>query len=978
MDASAAGADEIGKAMQKAGATATEAGLSFEWLGAYIATISERTRQAPEVIGTSLNSIMSRLQSIKQKGYNEDDETQINDIAKALRNIDVAIMDNEGNWRAMSDIFMDIAMQWENLDDKTRSYIATTMAGTRQKNYFLSLMDDMKNVTSTTGEVSRAMELYQGALDSTGAAAEKYAIWQDSVTAAQDRMKASLDQLYSLFNSDVLKGFYSLIGDAADGIYSIFSDDTSDYTSVIAHFQDQATWIQNLRDEYVQLDGIKNRTKEQDERMVKILGQLVSGNRNLATEIKTAEGGYVDAETAIKAMNTELERNLDLFRQYSQFSLKDIISDTKSLGAALQDWEDAMKKPDFYRIFSIVSQENGIDIREIKNKDANRLVGDINSIIDQYDINQVPLDWQKKIYEYFYPNGKRNEEVFSAWNLFLSDFKNNLVAGIHSLEISTADAAATKVENELAKKTSYVIENILYGKDFASLPEKIKSNVYNLTKEIIAGIDEADWYQGEQHLTDLIITETQKRVNDYVYMMSQARDFFATTGLYKEEDINAAWSENGNQLQELQNTIDAYNQLHGMTYTLASVMNAAVDPANEFGDAIKKDGEKAEVTMYQLQELWESISAGAKEWRISQKSDNNWMPELEQMKKHLEGMRLDRIIYAMENMDTDYRDAMRSDLKWLDQFLEIVSKGDRDGALSFLNEQMANLDEKSVSLKESLKGVREELEADAAKKDNFITQLSELRKYMPSSDLQGGEIDTASITKYISSLSESMQEALFTFSPKLKESLALLNSDDLADQAEGAKMFEEAILLMASAWDTYAESYLAAQELEVDDEKGRSLMNSLNDAYNTDGLNGYREAFAKMSDEEKAWIESNSKAHKDLVKAWEKGEDGIEDSTKAMKKFNREVKKLDLDKMAESGEIWQEVADIADGSVDTEQELYDAYNEVKDKLVEVVEAQSDLNFVMNSSDKTSDEYTDALNNIKNLCGITSDSEEDLA
>ncbi len=71
-DASASGADEIGIAMQKASASAVEFGLSFEWLGAYIATISEKTRQAPEVIGTSLNSIMARLHSIKAKKKLED------------------------------------------------------------------------------------------------------------------------------------------------------------------------------------------------------------------------------------------------------------------------------------------------------------------------------------------------------------------------------------------------------------------------------------------------------------------------------------------------------------------------------------------------------------------------------------------------------------------------------------------------------------------------------------------------------------------------------------------------------------------------------------------------------------------------------------------------------------------------------------------------------------------------------------------
>ena len=223
--------------MQKASATAEEAGLSFEWLGAYIATISEKTRQAPEVIGTSLNSIMSRLQSIKQMGYNEEDETKINDISKALSNIDVALMDNHGNWRNMNDIFMDIALQWDSLNDKTRSYIATTLAGTRQKNYFLTLMDDLRKVTSTTGEASRAMELYEGAMNSAGTASEKYAVYQESVAAAHDKMTASFEQLFSLLDSDTIKKWYEFWGQAADGWALILSGGkitpSIDYTSVI-------------------------------------------------------------------------------------------------------------------------------------------------------------------------------------------------------------------------------------------------------------------------------------------------------------------------------------------------------------------------------------------------------------------------------------------------------------------------------------------------------------------------------------------------------------------------------------------------------------------------------------------------------------------------------------------------------------------------------------------------------------------------
>lgn len=204
-DMSASGPEEIGVAMQKASASAREFGLSFEWLGAYIAAMSEKTRQAPEVIGTSVNAIMARLHAIKEKGFNEEDETKINDIAKALGTIDVALMDNEGNWRDMSDIFSDIASKWDTLSGKQKSYISTTMAGTRQQNYFIALMSDMaKGVEGG----SRAYELYAGAMGAAGTATQKYAVWQESVTAAQNRLTTATQEFYSLLNAEWMKGFY--------------------------------------------------------------------------------------------------------------------------------------------------------------------------------------------------------------------------------------------------------------------------------------------------------------------------------------------------------------------------------------------------------------------------------------------------------------------------------------------------------------------------------------------------------------------------------------------------------------------------------------------------------------------------------------------------------------------------------------------------------------------------------------------------
>lgn len=208
-------AEEIGTAMQKASASAQAAGVSFEWLGAYIATVSENTRQSAESIGTAMSTIMSRLHSIKANGFNSEDETKVNDIAKALANIGVSLFDVNGEWRDMTDVFTDISQQWGGLSDKTRSYIATVMAGTRQQNYFLSLMGDLSKAVEGN---SRAVELYEKAMGAAGTTAASYAIYEESVAAANDRMKASFEGLYdTIVNANFLKSMYSLLGDLADG-----------------------------------------------------------------------------------------------------------------------------------------------------------------------------------------------------------------------------------------------------------------------------------------------------------------------------------------------------------------------------------------------------------------------------------------------------------------------------------------------------------------------------------------------------------------------------------------------------------------------------------------------------------------------------------------------------------------------------------------------------------------------------------------
>lgn len=214
-------AEEVGTAMQKAAASAGQFGVSFEWLGSYIAAVSETTRQAAEVVGTSMNAIIARLHSIKTKGYNEEDETKINDVAKALSTINVALLDSNGNWRDMTDIFDDVAKQWDSLNGKQKSYIATAMAGTRQQNTFFALMNDLSKGLEGG---SRAYELYEGAINSTGTTLEKYQIWMESVEAAQNKLTASSEELYNtLFNGEAYKGVLKFFTSAISGLNTMLN-----------------------------------------------------------------------------------------------------------------------------------------------------------------------------------------------------------------------------------------------------------------------------------------------------------------------------------------------------------------------------------------------------------------------------------------------------------------------------------------------------------------------------------------------------------------------------------------------------------------------------------------------------------------------------------------------------------------------------------------------------------------------------------
>ncbi len=200
-DKTASGADEIGEALQKVASTADNAGVSIEAASAMIATISSVTREGAANIGNSLKSIASRYASIKATGFNAEDSTNINEVTKALTAVGIQAVDSNGQLRTLTDVLDELGQKWNTLSKNEQAYIATTMAGTHQRNRLIVLLDNYSNYTKN----------YAAALTSAGAAQQKFNTYQESTQAHLDKMVASWQQLaQTLIDSDLIKTILDL------------------------------------------------------------------------------------------------------------------------------------------------------------------------------------------------------------------------------------------------------------------------------------------------------------------------------------------------------------------------------------------------------------------------------------------------------------------------------------------------------------------------------------------------------------------------------------------------------------------------------------------------------------------------------------------------------------------------------------------------------------------------------------------------
>lgn len=189
--ATAASTDEIVDGVEKFAAVAETAGLSYEYATAALATVVDKTKQSPEVIGTAFKTIFARIQGLKL-GETLEDGTDLNKYSEALMAVGVNIKDAEGNIKDLDVILDELGSKWKTLSKDTQLAVSQTVGGLRQYNQMISLMDNWDDVKINVGLAESA----EGTLE------EQAEIYREGIDGATARLQQAKNELFEKFLDD--------------------------------------------------------------------------------------------------------------------------------------------------------------------------------------------------------------------------------------------------------------------------------------------------------------------------------------------------------------------------------------------------------------------------------------------------------------------------------------------------------------------------------------------------------------------------------------------------------------------------------------------------------------------------------------------------------------------------------------------------------------------------------------------------------
>ena len=196
----ATSAGDIASSLQNFATTAQLSGLDIDQSIAMATTIMDVSQKDASSVGNALKTMMSRYGNVKAGAFSNlilseegdaDSTESLNDIEKILNKLGISMRNTNLEFRDFDEVLEEIGDSWDKYDNVTKNAIATAMAGTRQRESFLVLMENM----------DKYHDLIETSKDSKGTAEEKFLTYQESMVAAQKELAASWENL--ALNSDI-------------------------------------------------------------------------------------------------------------------------------------------------------------------------------------------------------------------------------------------------------------------------------------------------------------------------------------------------------------------------------------------------------------------------------------------------------------------------------------------------------------------------------------------------------------------------------------------------------------------------------------------------------------------------------------------------------------------------------------------------------------------------------------------------------
>lgn len=180
----AKGIQNVSDAVKVSGSVIDSAGMSFERYASIVSATAESTRLSGSVLGNAFKTISSRI------GRSKDGETtdaEKADAERAYNSIGISLRNTTGDIQDLDITLESLSKVWGTLNRSQQNYIAEQSAGVRQISVFKNMMDNY----------SRALELEQKALNSSGTAMKVNETRVESIEGKMQKLSSTMSKMYN-------------------------------------------------------------------------------------------------------------------------------------------------------------------------------------------------------------------------------------------------------------------------------------------------------------------------------------------------------------------------------------------------------------------------------------------------------------------------------------------------------------------------------------------------------------------------------------------------------------------------------------------------------------------------------------------------------------------------------------------------------------------------------------------------------------